>query len=175
MNIFLNKRHAGCSDVQTQLEAAANLAPSAKQLAELFGAAPAVVQEHTASCATCREYANGILQSRSVLGALPSNAGLAGPWFAPRVMAMIAARRAEFARVPDAWTLLPKLAARLTWASAVALLLASGWLYQRPALNNNPQTSAKAAVTDITGEPLRDTSMPSNNDEVLVSLAERPQ
>lgn len=174
MNIFSNKRHAGCSDVQTQLEAAANLAPSAKQLAELFGAAPAVVQAHAASCEACREYANGILQSRSVLGALPSNAGLAGPWFAPRVMAMIAARRAELARVPDTWSLLPKLAARLTWASAVALLLASGWLYQRPTVNNT-QTSAKAAVTDITGEPVHDTSMPSNNDEVLVSLAERPQ
>lgn len=174
MNIFSNKSHAGCGDFQTQLEDAATRAPGIRELAELFAAAPAAVQEHSASCVACREYAKNIIEARTLLAVLPSNAGLPGPWFAPRVMAGILARRAELARIPDAWTLLPKLAARLTWASAIALLLASGWLYQRPAANNT-QTSAKAAVTDITGEPLRDTSMPSNNDEVLVSLAERPQ
>lgn len=174
MNILSNKRHAECSDFQTQLENAATRAPGSRELAELFAAAPTVVQEHAASCADCREYGKNIIEARMLLAALPSNAGLAGPWFAPRVMASILARRSELGRVPDAWTLLPKLAARLTWASAIALLLASGWLYQRPAVNIS-QTSAKVAVTDITGEPLRDTSMPANNDEVLVSLAERTQ
>ena len=70
----------------------------------------------------------------------------------------------------DTWTLLPKLAARLTWASAVALLLASGWLYQKPATNT---AATKSMVTDITGEPVVYNATPANNDEVLVSLAER--
>jgi hypothetical protein len=30
-------------------------------------------------------------------------------------------------------------------------------------------------VTDITGEPVVDTATPSDNDDVLVSLAERPR
>lgn len=174
MNIFSNSRFAECNNFQTQLEDAAASAPDARDLSELFAAAPAAVKEHAETCAKCLAYAKHIVETRTALVGLPSNAGQPGPWFAPRVMAMIAARRAELARVPDTWTLLPKLAARLTWASAIALLLASGWLYQRPAVNNT-QTSAKAAMTDITGEPLRDTAMPSNNDEVLVSLAERPQ
>jgi len=99
---------------------------------------------------------------------LPSYATMAGPWFAPRVMAASAARKAELSRAADTWTFLPKLAARLTWASAIALLLASGWLYQKPA-----STAAKPVATDITGEPLADTATPSTNDELLVSLSER--
>ena len=97
-------------------------------------------------------------------------ATLAGPWFAPRAMAAIAARKAELTRAADTWTFLPKLAARLTWASAVALLLASTWLYQKPI-----STTAKPVLTDITGEPLVDTSTPPTNDDVLVSLAEKPR
>ena len=85
-------------------------------------------------------------------------------------MAAIAARRAELSRSADTWTFLPKLAARLTWASAIVLLLASGWLYQKPGV-----TSAKPVITDITGEPVVDTVTPANNDDVLVSLAERPR
>jgi hypothetical protein len=85
-------------------------------------------------------------------------------------MAAIAARKADLARAADTWTFLPKLAARLTWASAVALLLASTWLYQKPAT-----TSAKPVDTDITGEPVVDTATPANNDDVLVSLAEKAQ
>ncbi len=50
-------------------------------------------------------------------------------------MAAIAARKAELSRAADTWTFLPKLAARLTWASAIALLLASGWLYQKPVVH----------------------------------------
>ena len=83
-------------------------------------------------------------------------------------VAAIAARKAELTRAAHTWTFLPKLAARLTWASAVALLLASTWLYQKPV-----STSAKPVLTDITGEPVVDTVTPSNKDEVLVSLAER--
>ena len=101
---------------------------------------------------------------------LPSTATMAGPWLVPRVMAAIAARKEELTRAADTWTFLPKLAARLTWASAVALLLASTWLYQKPI-----STSAKPMLTDITGEPLVDTTTPPTNDDVLVSLAEKPR
>ncbi|MGC1089261.1 MAG: hypothetical protein WA894_12535, partial [Candidatus Acidiferrum sp.] len=165
---------AECSESQTRLEAAASGAPSANDLSELLSVGPSALKDHIVACGDCRAYAKNILEARSVLAELPSNAALPGPWFAPRVMGLIATRRAELARVPDTWMLLPKLAARLTWASAVALLLASGWLYQRPAVNT-AATAARSAMTDITGEPLRDTSMPANNDEVLVSLAERPR
>jgi hypothetical protein len=165
---FLSKRRAECRQFQSQLEDAAGAAPNAKELSELLAAALVPLKEHATACADCRAAAENILAARALLAELPSYAATAGPWFAPRVMAAIAARKAELGRAADAWTFLPKLAARLTWASAVALLLASGWLYQKPV-----STSAKPVATDITGEPVADTATPATNDEVLVSLAER--
>jgi len=170
MTNFLNKRRAECRQFQSQLEDAAGAAPNAKELSELLAAAPASLKEHTVACANCRGGAENILAARALLAELPSYAAAAGPWFAPRVMAAIAARKAELSRAADTWTFLPKLAARLTWASAIALLLASGWLYQKPVT-----TASKPVVTDITGEPVVDTVTPASNDDVLVSLSERPR
>jgi hypothetical protein len=170
MNNFLGNRRAECREFQSQLEEATGAAPGAKDLSELLAAAPDALKAHASACADCRTAAENILAARALLTELPSYAAAAGPWFAPRVMAAIAARKADLARATDAWTFLPKLAARLTWASAVALLLASTWLYQKPAT-----TSAKPVATDITGEPVVDTATPANNDEVLVSLAEKAQ
>jgi hypothetical protein len=170
MKHLLNKRSARCREFQSQLEDASSAAPGAKELPQLLAAAPVALKDHAASCADCRAAAENILAARALLTELPSFAATAGPWFAPRVMAAIAARKADLARAADTWTFLPKLAARLTWASAVALLLASTWLYQKPAT-----TSAKPVDTDITGEPVVDTATPANNDDVLVSLAEKAQ
>lgn len=170
MNNFLGKRPVECSEFQSQLENTTGAAPGAKNLSEFLAAAPGALKAHASSCAECRTAAENILAARALLAELPSYAAAAGPWFAPRVMAVIAARKADLARAADAWTFLPKLAARLTWASAVALLLASTWLYQKPAT-----TSVKPVATDITGEPVVDTATPANNDEVLVSLAEKAQ
>jgi hypothetical protein len=169
MRNFLSKRSAECRDFRSQLEDAASATPGAKELSELLTAAPAALKEHAAACSACRAATENILESRALLAEVPSHAGMAGPWFAPRVMAAIAARKAELSRAADAWTFLPKLAARLTWASAVALLLTSGWLYQKPV-----STSPKPVLTDITGEPLVDNVAPANTDDVLVSLAEKP-
>jgi hypothetical protein len=168
MTNFLNKRKAECRGFQMQLEDAAGAAPSVTELSELLASTPAALKEHVTACADCRTAAENILAARALLAVLPSYATMAGPWFAPRVMAAIAARKAELGRAADTWTFLPKLAARLTWASAIALLLASGWLYQKPV-----STAAKPVVTDLTGEPLADTATPSTNDELLVSLSER--
>jgi hypothetical protein len=170
MKNFLSKRDAECRGFQSQLEDAAGAAPAAKEISELLATAPGDLKTHVSACADCRVAAENILAARALLAELPSYAATAGPWFAPRVMAAIAARKAELSRAADTWTFLPKLAARLTWASAVALLLASGWLYQRPVT-----TSSKQVVTDITGEPVVDTAPPASDDDVLVSLAERHQ
>ncbi|MHB8501393.1 MAG: hypothetical protein ACYDCG_00525 [Candidatus Acidiferrales bacterium] len=169
---LLNKSRAECREFQMRLEDAGSAADGAKEFSELAATMPGALKDHAAACADCRVAAENIIKARALLSALPSHAGMGGPWFAPRVMAAIAARGAELGRAPDTWTLLPKLAARLTWASAIALLLASGWLYQRPATNT---ATTKSVVTDITGEPVVDTATPANNDEVLVSLAERPR
>lgn len=172
MKFLLNKRAAECRDFQMGLDDAAGSAPGAQKLADLLAVVPGAMREHAVACADCRAAAESLLAARALMAEMPSRSAMGEPWFAPRVMAAIAARRAELGRATDTWTFLPKLAARLTWASTIALLLASGWLYQRPV---STAVTAKSVVTDITGEPLRDSAMPADNDEVLVSLSEQPQ
>lgn len=167
---LLFKNRSACRDFRAELEISAGTAPGAKDVSELLAAAAPAVRSHGSACADCRAAAGDILASRALLAALPSSAAHAdaAPWFAPRVMAAIAARTAELSRAADTWTFLPRLAARLTWASSIALLLASGWLFQRP--RSNPPA---VVATDITGEPVLESTSPATDDELLFSLAER--
>jgi hypothetical protein len=164
---LFKKRPSECGASQERLEDAASALPAATELSEFFSPMPAELKAHATQCPECRSAAQDLLASRVLLRNLPSRAGLGGAGFPSRVMAAIAARKAELARAADAWMLVPSLAAKLTWASAVALLLASTWLYERP------RTVPAPAPTDITGEPLNEPSPPANNDDVLVSLGER--
>jgi predicted anti-sigma-YlaC factor YlaD len=132
-----------------------------RDVLEGVAAAPfsAAQREHLAACADCREAADAISVSRSLLRELPSRAAEPGPWFAPRVMAAIAAREVELRQTLDAWAAVPRLAARLTWVSALALLLASTWLYQSPkhaqnSGNQNPGTVE--SLFDATQSPAPD-------------------
>jgi hypothetical protein len=162
-----------CSKFRAQLEEVPSTTPSAKSLTELLEPFSPAARQHAQSCAACHQAAEDLLATRAALSLIPSSANLGGAWFASRVMAAIAERKAELARAADTWTFLPKLAARLTWASSIALLLASAWLYQRPVTTQ--QAAPRVVATDITGEPIVDSSNPPNNDDVLVSLAEKPK
>jgi hypothetical protein len=128
------------------------------------------LREHAATCKDCQAAADEIHASRELLKALPaSQAGKSRPWFAPRVMAAIAAREAELRRSLDTWTAVPRLAARLTWACALALLLASTWLYEKP------RAAAKSGG-DATVESLFDAPATSpNQDDILATLLEKGQ
>jgi hypothetical protein len=129
------------------------------------GGASREMLEQSAAFEDCAAAAEELLESRELLRALPRESAPAMPWFAPRVMAAIAAREAELRQSFDAWTVIPKFALQLTWISALALMLAGTWFLQRPKLPSRP-------ATDITGEPVQNAA-PVTNDDVLVSLAER--
>jgi hypothetical protein len=131
-------------------------------------ALPGALREHASECLDCEAALDELAVSRELLRAIPRPASL-GPWFAPRVMAAIAAGESELRRSMDAWTIVPKLARRLSWVSALALVLAGTWLLGRP--TSNP--SSVPVVTDITGEPVLESSPPVSNDELLLSLAEK--
>ena len=130
-------------------------------------ALPEELRKHASECQDCADAVDELMASRALLSALPKQAG-AGPWFVPRVMAAIAARESELRRSVDTWVIVPKLARRLTWVSALALVLAGTWLFGQPAT-----TSSSPVVTDITGEPAYENTAPVNNDELLLSLAEK--
>jgi len=152
---FLPKKDDDCTRFRDSLEEVAS------------GGASREMLEHSAVCEDCAAAAEELLESRELLRALPRQTGVARPWFAPRVMAAIAAREAELRQSIDAWTIVPKLAWRLTWVSAVALVLASAWFLQGPAT-----LPSMPAATDITGEPVQ-YSAPVTNDDMLMSLAEK--
>jgi hypothetical protein len=128
---------------------------------------PIARREHGAECPECEAAAEELAASRELLKVLPRQPE-AGPWFAPRVMAAIRAREVELRRSVDAWMIVPKLARRLTWLSALALVLASTWLFGGPAA-----TTLKPVATDITGEPVHDYAAPVDNDDLLLSLGEK--
>ena len=103
-----------------------------------------VQRKHLVECPDCQSAADELLMSRILLKKIPSVTATPAPWFAPRVMAAIAARESELRRSLDAWAAVPRLAARLTWISALALLLASTWLYQLP--KSTPKPGGQASV-----------------------------
>jgi len=123
------------------------------------GGASREMLEHSAACEDCAAAAEELLESRELLRALPRASSPRMPWFAPRVMAAIAARESEMRRSLEAWAAVPRFAARLTWVSALALLLASTWLYATPkSTPNSNQTTV---------ETLFDSAHSSGPDDVL--------
>src|ERR1700730_5594431 len=111
-------------------------------------------KEHLAGCAECKAVADDMSMSRAIFRDVPASATRPGPWFAPRVMAAIAARASELRQSLEAWGAVPAVppfAARLTWISALALLLAGGWLYESPKI---AQTSVnQTSVESIFDSP----------------------
>jgi hypothetical protein len=154
---LLNRDQGDCKRLREALEEAGSL-----------NGVPPALAEHQVSCARCAAAVEEFLESRALLRDLPRESDTVRPWFAPRVMAAIAAREAELRQSIDAWTVVPRLASRLTWISALALLLTGTWLIERPA-----SVPAKPVITDLAGEPVVDSApLPVNNDDVLLSLTE---
>jgi hypothetical protein len=147
------KKSRECRSLRDLLERAA-------EVSELSAAQ----QKHLAACPECQEFADDILMTRTILSDMPRHAALSAPWFAPRVMAAIAAKESELGQSLDIWAAVPRLAARLTWVSALALLLASTWLYQSP---RHTQTAANSNQGSI--ESLFDSAQPAAPDDVLPS------
>jgi hypothetical protein len=124
----------------------------------------AAQQKHLVACPECQEVADDILMTRSILGDMPRHAEVSAPWFAPRVMAAIAAKESELRQSLEAWAAVPRFAARLTWVSALALLLASTWLYESP---KSAQNVAQSSGSQSAVESLFDSPQSAATDDVL--------
>lgn len=151
----MKKNRKECSHVLDALE----------NSAEGVTALSASQRQHLAACADCQDAADAFSVSRSILQELPAREAAPGPWFAPRVMAAIAAREAELRQSLDAWAAVPKLAARLSWVSALALLLASTWLYESPKHTQNSGNQGQGTI-----ESLFDAPQSSSPDDVVLSM-----
>jgi hypothetical protein len=156
---LLRKNQGKCSELRDLLETGGELTAVPK------------AQAHLAECADCQAAVEELRASRVLLRSLPSVGAQASPWFASRVMAAIAARESELRRSLEPWAVVPRLAARLTWISALALLLAGTWLYEMP---RSAQSRSFSDAT--TAESLFDPSpSPAAQDDVLANQVERAQ
>src|SRR5437763_12776171 len=124
----LKKEIAVCGDLRDALESTAFGREVSPENPEAPTLSPEL-QEHLASCPDCQAAADARLMTRSLLRKLP-RAAAPDAWFAPRVMAAIAAREAQLRQSIETWAVLPRLAARLTWVSALALLLMGTWVLE---------------------------------------------
>ncbi len=147
-----------CTSLRDILENAQH--EGASEVSSLSG----VQQKHLAACSECQQAADDILMARTMLRAMPRHAEVSAPWFAPRVMAAIAAKESELRQSLEAWAAVPRFAARLTWVSALALLLASTWLYKSPQAAPNV---AQNSGSQSTVESLFDSPQSSATDDVL--------
>src|ERR1700687_272095 len=119
-------------------------------------------QAHLAACHQCQSASSDISMTRTLLRDVPARAASPGPWFAPRVMAAISARESELRASLETWAAVPRLAARLTWISGLALLLASTWLYESPRFTQN--AGKQETVESLFDSPQ---SSPPQDDVVL--------
>jgi hypothetical protein len=126
---------------------------------------------HAESCGDCRDASKDHYASRQLLQVLTASEQTPRPWFAARVMAEIAARESGLTRTLDVWSFVPKLAARVSGVSLIALLLATTWMYGRSVSS----ARSGSAATDLSGEPIVDHSTMVSTDDVLANLTERGQ
>jgi len=170
MRDLLNRRRDKCERLQDLLESSAGGGPGAS-IEELVASLPADGRAHLADCGSCREALHDLLVTRELLLGAVAPAEDGGPWFAKRVLSEIAARERELAFPVSAWSMVPQFASRLAWASAIILLAGSTWLYERPKQSPNNQPATASAQEYLFEAP----SPPMNQDDVLISMAERNQ
>ena len=159
-----------CSKLQDWLEESAALR-DARRMEELTAILAEEQRAHLMACARCQEAAQDILAAREVFGDVPSQGAVERPWFATRVMAVIASRERELTEAASTWLAVPKFAARLAMAAGVVLLVGSTWLYRSPSKVSTPQPSASASQEYLFDPPPAQT----NQDDALISMAEQNQ
>ena len=165
----LLKKDEECRKLRESLEDAAALSPDAVSLEEFLEDLPSAQRAHATACGNCRETATDVFAVRRIFQGVGSRAEEAGPWFATRVMAAIAQREGDLAQRVGLWNAVPRFASRLVLASAIVVVAASTWLYEKPVSAPPKQASIGAAPEYL----FELNPPPANSDEVLVSLAQK--
>src|SRR5262249_53561287 len=126
---------------------------------------------HAVSCHKCQTALDEFFASRELLSGFPRPPEDARPWFAARVMAAINEQESKLTKSLETWLVLPRLASKLAWGAALALVLTTTWIAGHPRTSQTPTVR-----TDIAGEPMIESHpVPATNDDILENLTERPE
>jgi hypothetical protein len=174
MSSLLGNEQSHCDRFQEWLEDSQTSQSALQSYEILLDEAPAEHRAHAEICSDCRDAAADMVSLRNLLREA-WDAPVAGPWFAPRVMATITAQEAELSRESSRgmaiWLAVPRFASRLSWVAAALLICTCTWLYERPVAAPPAQTAAAFATEHLFDPP----PAPPNHDDVLVSLNEKDQ
>ncbi len=168
---LLKKSDEECRELQDLLEESATARPEAVRVEELNEDWPLAQRKHLADCGSCQEAAQDVLATREIFQGVASQAEEARPWFATLVMEAIRTRERELALPASLWSAFPRFASRLAWVAAVVLLAGSAWLYERPVAAPNRAPTAASTQEYLFEAP----APPMNQDDVLISMAEKNQ
>lgn len=164
------KVHPQCYGVRDALErtSATDPAGGATSRIDVRAQLSEAHRAHLNVCESCGAFTDELLETRRLLRSeVPEPQP--SPFFAARVMATIADREAQLReRETQTWAAVPRLAYRLAAVASLALLIAGGWLFQRPA----QKASVTLTAADQHAESLVDGGTPAQ-DDLLVNLAER--
>ena len=154
-----------CRKTQDRLEEIAGRRPQWIEVQELTDALPVAERAHWLACRACREAAEDLVTARQLLRAVPSAANVDRPFFARRVMAVIAAREKELRELVNPWAEVPRFATRLAWITALVLLAGSTWFYEK---GMTTRSHSPMAGPESIFEP----TPPATQDDVLMGMAE---
>ncbi len=164
----MKSSHGACREAQKRIDGFFDAPGNA--LPERFLDAEPEFVRHVQGCGECRAVLNDALVARRLLREHLQAAGEPGPYFAARVIEAIAHQERE--RMPatsaSPWYAVPALAARLAWGTAIVLVLASTWLYEK-----RPDVAPRRTAAETAGASLEPAPQPANHDEVLASLVGR--
>ena len=167
---LLKKSTMGCERFRDGLELAAETLAGAESPDVVLSMMKTELRAHGANCADCRTASAELLSVRAMMKDMGAgtDATADNPWFAGRVMALIAAREVELNGPVGTWIALPKLASRFALVAGAIILVGSTWLFQRPGGAQKNQSKVSAGP-----EYLFEAPPPAmTQDDVLVSLAE---
>ena len=160
----LKRENEECGRLRDALEAAAMKSADAvsvesKSLTELLAAHH---RKHLETCADCRNAVQDLVAMKELFRGAISFRQEERPWFAARVMAAIASRK--LAERVSAWTEFPRFASRLTWITAILLLVGTTWFYESV-------LRAPSYPTSGSQESIFEAPQQAPPDDILVSRA----
>ncbi len=164
MSGLLDNTQSHCDLFQEWLEESRSPQNGLETYDNLMSKASLEVRQHAQECSDCRDAAEDIVALRNLVREFEA-APAAGPWFAPRVIAVINSLEAERSRVSAIWLAVPRFASRLSWLAAAALLFTCTWMYQRSTQPVEPQSASSFASEHLFDPP----ALPATHDDVLVS------
>ena len=125
-------------------------------------------REHAQLCTGCEEAVGEVAEARVALQPLLADKAEAGPWFAARVMASIAAKERELEESNSVWMNVRRLAPRLVAVSALLLMLGGTWALQ---FKNVEQSSGMRPAEGLfEGSP-----SVAYNDDLMANASEVPR